>query len=270
MQIPLYQVDAFATRVFEGNPAAVCLLDGGFLHDATMQAIAAENALSETAFVVPDGDGFGLRWFTPSAEVDLCGHATLAAAHVLFTEQGVAGDGLRFETRSGELRVERRGARLALDLPALVAAPCGAPADLVAALGRAPREVLRGVDYVAVYDHEEEVRALTPDLARLAALDARGAVVTAPGRDVDFVSRYFAPAIGIPEDPVTGSTHGTLALYWSERLGLRKLRARQLSRRGGELSCRLDGDRVVLLGHAVTYLRGVIELAPVDQGRLRP
>lgn len=239
----------------------MCLLDGGFLHDATMQAIAAENALSETAFVVPDGDGFGLRWFTPSAEVDLCGHATLAAAHVLFSERGYDGRVARFTTRSGELRVERHGDALALDIPAVVATPCEPPPSLVEGLGARPREVLVGLDYVAVFATEEEIRSLTPDAARLVTLDRRGVVATAPGRDVDFVSRYFAPAIGIPEDPVTGSTHGTLAPYWSERLGLLTLRARQLSRRGGDMTCRLEGDRVVLLGHAVTYLRGVIEVA---------
>lgn len=260
MQLPLYQVDAFARRVFEGNPAAVCPLER-WLDDATMQAIAAENALSETAFFVADGPVVALRWFTPSAEVDLCGHATLAAAHVLCTELGAGGDTVRFTTRSGALRVERHGDELALDLPAQVAVPCEVPTGLVEGLGRTPREVLRGEDFVVVFDHEDDVRSLEPDLARLAALDARGVVVTAPGRDVDLVSRFFAPAIGIPEDPVTGSTHCALVPYWAERLGTPTLRARQLSRRGGELTCRLEGERVVLVGRAVTFLRGVIEIA---------
>lgn len=250
MQLPLYHVDAFARRVFEGNPAAVCPLER-WLDDATMQAIAAENALSETAFFVADGPVVALRRFTPSAEVDLCGHATLAAAHVLFTELGAGGDAVRFTTRSGALRVERHGDELALDLPVQVAVPCAAPPGLVEGLGRTPHDVLRG---------EDDVRSLEPDLARLAALDARGVVVTAPGGDVDLVSRFFAPAIGIPEDPVNGSTHFALVPYWAERLGTPTLRARQLSRRGGELTCRLEGERVVLLGRAVTFLRGVIEI----------
>jgi len=260
MPIQLYQVDAFASRVFEGNPAAVCPLER-WLDDATMQAIAAENALSETAFFVPQGGAFALRWFTPTAEVDLCGHATLAAAFVLFTELDFDGDVARFATRSGELRVAREGDALSLDLPALVAMPCPAPAGLAEALGRAPREVLVAEDYVAVFEREEDVRALDPDMDALTRLDRRGVVVTAPGHDVDLVSRYFAPAIGIPEDPVTGSTHASLAPYWAGRLGVRSVRARQVSHRGGELTCRVEGDRVVLVGHAVTYLRGAIELA---------
>ena len=259
MPIPIYQVDAFTNRVFGGNPAAVCPLER-WLDDATMQAIATENALSETAFFVRQGAGFGLRWFTPTAEVDLCGHATLAAAHVLVTELGFEGDVVRFETRSGELRVARAGDSLALDLPALVATPCATPAGFADALGRAPHEVLVAADYVAVFEHEDDVRSLEPDMARLARLDRRGVVATAPGRDVDLVSRFFAPGIGIPEDPVTGSTHASLVPYWAERLGVRSLRARQLSRRGGELTCRLAGDRVVLLGRSVTFLRGAIDV----------
>ena len=259
MRIPLYQVDAFASRVFEGNPAAVCPLER-WLDDDVLQAIAAENALSETAFFVAEGAGYRLRWCTPVAEVDLCGHATLAAAHVLFTELGFAGDVVRFATRSGELCVVREGAALALDLPLAEATPCSAPAGLVEALGRPPLEVLAAADYVAVFAHEDDIRALEPDMAALARLDRRGVVVTAPGVDVDLVSRYFAPGIGIPEDPVTGSTHASLAPYWAARLGVRSLRARQLSRRGGALTCRLEGDRVVVSGRAVTFLRGAIDI----------
>jgi len=252
-RLPLWQVDAFTGTLFAGNPAAVCLLDA-WLPDATLQAIAAENNLSETAFAVPRDGDFALRWFTPAQEVDLCGHATLAAAHVLLGERAA----VTFHTRSGALGVERRGGLLAMDFPALPAAAVRAPDALEHGLGRRPREVLRAVDYLVVYDTAAEIEALVPDQERLARLDGRGVIVTAPGTDADFVSRFFAPKAGIPEDPVTGSAHSTLAPYWAARLGKTRLRARQISRRGGELECVLRGDRVEIAGRAVTYLEGTI------------
>lgn len=258
MKIRQYQVDAFAQRVFEGNPAAVCPLEA-WLDEALMQAIASENNLAETAFFVPVDDGFELRWFTPVREVDLCGHATLAAAHVLFGILGYPGEIISFATRSGELRVERDGDRLAMDFPAVPCGPCTPPQALIEGLGRRPERVFAATDYMAVFDSEDTVRALAPDLARLGALDRRGVIVTAPGRAVDFVSRFFAPNYGIDEDPVTGSAHCALAPYWAERLGRQQLWARQVSPRGGDVHCRLTGERVVLSGHAVTFMTGEID-----------
>lgn len=259
MKIRLYQVDAFASRAFSGNPAAVCPLDA-WLDDSLLQAIADENNLSETAFFVPDGDGFALRWFTPTTEIDLCGHATLASAHVLFNILGYAGERIRFRTRSGELVVERAGTALAMDFPALPPRPCPAPPALLAGLGATPTAILAADDYIAVFDDEASVRALAPDFACFRRLDRRGVVVTAPGSDVDFVSRFFAPKVGIAEDPVTGSAHCELTPYWAARLGKNELSARQVSRRGGELGCRLHGARVIVSGRAVTFLQGEIEL----------
>ncbi len=260
--LDLYQVDAFAAEPFTGNPAAVVPLEA-WLPDELMQAIAAENALSETAYLVPAGPArYELRWFTPAAEVDLCGHATLAAAYVLFERLGEEGEAVTFDSRSGPLGVRRgEGGRLVLDFPARPAEPCRPPETLAAALGAAPVEI-RGAerDYLAVFDREADVRALRPDFGRLEALDRGGTIVSAPGEDVDFVSRYFCPAFGILEDPVTGSAHSTLVPYWSERLGRSTLRARQVSRRGGELWCVDRGDRVEIAGHAVLYLEGRIRL----------
>ena len=256
MRIRQYVVDAFASRPFTGNPAAVCLLPH-WLEDDVLQAIARENNLSETAFLVDDGEVYGLRWMTPECEVDLCGHATLAAAHALFSHEGVNRDVLRFHTRSGELRVARRAdGWLELDFPAQPAAPCATPAMLVSALGLTPREVRAGMDFLVVLESERQVRALMPDMAHLASLPLRGVIVTAPGEDVDFVSRFFAPGVGIPEDPVTGSAHCALTPYWAERLGKSALKARQISRRTGELRCELQGDRVLIAGQAVTFLVG--------------
>ena len=260
MKIRLFQVDAFARRLFEGNPAAVCPL-GAWLEDDILQAIAEENNLSETAFFVPAGTGFELRWFTPLAEVDLCGHATLASAHVLFEELGYTEPAIRFATRSGELRVERRGDLLAMDFPARPPLPCAVPSALVDGLGAEPAEVLAADDYVAVFQDEVSVRALAPDMARLRLLGLRGVCVTAPGTGtVDFVSRFFAPGVGVPEDPVTGSAHCELAPYWAARLGKRRLKARQVSRRGGDVSCDLLDDRVILAGGAVTFMQAEIQL----------
>jgi len=222
--------------------------------DALLQAIAEENNLAETAFFVPEGDGFALRWFTPAAEVDLCGHATLAAAHVLFTHLGFAGPVARFQTRSGELRVVRAVAGLSMDFPASAPRPVPAPAALASALGHAPREVLAAFDYVAVFQSEDDVQALDPDFAQLKQLDLRGVVATAPGREVDFVSRCFFPKLRIDEDPVTGSAHCETAPYWAARLGRSELVARQLSRRGGTVRCQVDGDRVTLAGGAADFM----------------
>lgn len=261
MDLPIFQVDAFTDRVFGGNPAAVCPLPR-WLSDETLRAIAAENNLSETAFLVRTADRLELRWFTPEVEVDLCGHATLATAHVLFTHLDPGRRAARFETReAGTLEVSRRDDGLVeLVLPRRPAEPCPAPAGLVEAIGRTPRETLRSRDLVAVLDSEEEVRALAPDLAAVKRLDAAGLIVTAPGRTADFVSRYFAPQVGIPEDPVTGSAHCTLAPYWAARLGKRRLAAIQVSARSGQLACEDRDHTVALAGRAAEYLRGTITI----------
>lgn len=261
MKIPIWQVDAFASAVFAGNPAAVCLLDA-WLGDGVLQAIAAENNLSETAFLVPRGEEFELRWFTPAAEVALCGHATLAAAKVLFDLRGWPQPEIRFRTRQrGTLAVQRRGDLFEMDFPALPASPVETPAGLEAALGAEPRQVLASTDdWLAVLDDEETVRALKPDLAALATFACRCLVPTARGAAADFVSRAFAPRIGIPEDPVTGSAHCALAPYWAGVMGKDELRAFQVSARGGEVRCRVAGERVKLAGRAVVYLEGAISV----------
>ena len=259
MKIPCYQIDAFTSSVLRGNPAAVCLLDA-WRSDATLQNIAAENNLSETAFVVPRGGEFELRWFTPTLEMDLCGHATLAAAFVLFTEHHFAGDVIRFHSRSGVLTVARAGEMFTLDFPSRPAIRCPEPEELLRGLGAKPATVLKSRDFLAVFDTEAEVRALRPDFAALKNLECLGIIATSPGDGCDFVSRFFAPAAGVDEDPVTGSAHCTLIPYWAARLGKNKLSARQISRRGGELFCELTGDRVLIGGKAVLYLRGEIVL----------
>ncbi len=257
--IPLYQVDAFAHQRFEGNPAAVCPLDD-WLDDYLLQAIAEENNLSETAFIIPAGDGFALRWFTPSTEVGLCGHATLASAHVLFEHLDYRAPQIKFDTRSGRLAVEKTSSGLRMDFPAIPARPCATPEQLIQALGRTPIRVLANEDYIAVFENESVVRQLQPDFSLLSELDRRGVMVTAPGDQHDFVSRYFAPRIGIPEDPVTGAAHCTLAPYWANKLGKETLKARQVSRRGGEIGCQVQGDRIILSGQAVTYMIGEISI----------
>lgn len=259
MKLPYYHVNAFAAEIFRGNPAGVCLLES-WLPDETLQLIAAEQNLSETAFIVARKEGFELRWFTPSTEVDLCGHATLAAAFVLFTERGIASAKVCFHSRSGLLTVLRGGDGLTLDFPSRPALPCETPAALVEGLRTTPEQVLKARDYLAVFAHESDVRALKPDFARLAGLDAFGIIATAPGDDCDFVSRFFAPAAGVNEDPVTGSAHCTLIPYWSRRLGVERLQARQISMRGGELHCELAGERVLIGGRATVYMRGEIQL----------
>jgi PhzF family phenazine biosynthesis protein len=259
MRLPYFVVDAFASRPFAGNPAGVCPLEQ-WLPDTLLQQIAAENNLSETAFFVPEGEAWHLRWFTPAVEVDLCGHATLASAFVLFAELGCTHDQIRFRTKSGFVAAERRGELIELDFPAWKPASTPASEALMRGLGKAPREVLRSRDLLAVYDSQAEVAALAPDLALLETLDSLGVIVTAPGEDADFVSRFFAPRAGIPEDPVTGSAHSTLIPYWAARLGKADLFARQISRRGGELYCKHLGERVAIGGRAVIYSRGQIEI----------
>ena len=259
MKLRLYQVDAFAGRPFEGNPAAVVPLEE-WLPDGLMQAIALENNLSETAFFVPEGDGYAIRWFTPAAEVDLCGHATLASAWVLFERLGFKGKRVSFSSRSGELNVGQEGDLLVLDFPAQPARPVPIPVGLVEALGARPSECLVNIDLMAVFDDPGQVERLKPRMNALAAMDFRGVIVTAPSQDYDFVSRFFGPGVGVPEDPVTGSSYTKLAPYWAERLGKPRLRARQVSARGGDVQCTVKGDRVLIGGHAASYLEGDIEL----------
>ncbi|WP_022949477.1 PhzF family phenazine biosynthesis protein [Methylohalobius crimeensis] len=259
MRIQQYQVDAFANRVFEGNPAAVCPLDH-WLEDRILQAIAEENNLAETAFFVPGQQGFRLRWFTPIREVALCGHATLASAHVLFNHLGHTGKSVTFDTRSGELTVEREDERMVMNFPSVPPRPCPPPSKLLEGLKATPLEVLSADDYIAVFENEAAIRAIAPSMTTLTELDLRGVVVTAPGQHADFVSRFFAPKYGIPEDPVTGSAHCELAPYWSSRLNKHSLAARQLSKRGGDVHCQISGQRVLLSGRAVTFLEATIEL----------
>ena len=261
MRLPIYQVDAFTDSLFAGNPAAVCPLEA-WLPDATMQAIAAENNLAETAFFVRQGSDYALRWFTPSVEVDLCGHATLAAGHVVFRFIEPQRQSVDFRTaKAGTLRVSRRADMLVMDFPARPATPVEAPPGLLAALGGAPRQVLAARDHLVVYGSAAEVAALEPDFAALAKVQCWAAIATAPGADgIDFVSRFFAPRQGIDEDPVTGSSHTTLVPYWAKRLRKTELQARQLSRRGGALICALHGDRVRIGGRAVLYLEGQIQV----------
>ena len=259
MRIPYFQVNAFTQEPFAGNPAGVCLLEK-WLPDPQLQSVAAENNLSETAFLVREADGYRLRWMTPTTEVDLCGHATLASAHVLFFERACTENAIQFQTLSGKLSATRLGDMVELNFPSRPPQPCTAPPALLNGLGRKPMQVLKSRDFLAVYESLNDVTSLQPDMDSLCLLDSLGVIVTAPGQDVDFVSRFFAPKVGVPEDPVTGSAHCSLIPYWAERLGKRTLRARQISRRGGELLCELKGTRVALAGHAVVYCRGELQL----------
>lgn len=259
MRIRLVQVDAFTNKTFGGNPAAVCPLDA-WLPDDLLQAIASENNLSETAYFVPKRNEYELRWFTPVAEIDLAGHPTLATAWVMTHTLGIDRDKFVFHTKIGDtLVVSRDGARLAMDFPARPPAP-KAIGDVAAALGAKPAEVLAARDGFAVFAREDEVRALKPDMAKVAELDGLGLIATAPGKDCDFVSRFFAPKHNIPEDPVTGSAHTTLIPYWAKRLGKSEMFARQVSARGGEIWCRDRGDRVTIAGTCAPYLDGWIEV----------
>jgi PhzF family phenazine biosynthesis protein len=258
MNVPIYQVDAFTGKLFGGNPAAICPLDT-WLPDATMQSIAAENNLAETAYYIRKNGGFHIRWFTPGVEVDLCGHATLAAAHVIMEIRREAKQGrVTFDSKSGELIVTRESDLYALDFPARPPSETKFDKNLFEALGAKPKQVLGARDYLCIFETEAEVRALKPSMEKLAAIDRLATIVTAPGADCDFVSRFFAPAKGVPEDPVTGSAHCTLIPYWAERLGKTKLFARQVSARGGELWCEHRGGRVTIAGRAVKYLEGSI------------
>lgn len=268
MAIPYYHVDAFTSELFAGNPAGVCILSA-FLADGVMQKIAAENRHSETAFVVPRPDGdFDLRWFTPTVEDDLCGHATLASAYVLALRKHTVWP-VRFHTRSGMLTVAQGQDSFAdhdsfeMDFPARPPQPCETPVDLLPALGLKTALVMKSRDYLVVVDHAEQVRALSPDITALAKLEIvnGGTIVTAPGEDdVDYVCRLFSPAEGIDEDPATGSIHCTLAPYWAGQLGKDTLRAQQLSARGGSMQCTIGGDRVKITGTARLYLHGMLEL----------
>lgn len=261
MRIPLYQVDAFTSRLFGGNPAAVCLLED-WLDDRLLQEIAAENNLSETAFLVRNASGFDLRWFTPVTEVALCGHATLASAQVIFALLRWPEETIRFRTRrSGELLVRRREDLLEMDFPTLPANPIAPPATLAQAIPAPALAVLGSAeDLLVELADEKTVRELQPDFPALAAIACRGVIVTAPGTDCDFVSRFFAPRFGIPEDPVTGSAHCVLVPYWARKLGKTILTARQVSARGGEMHCEECGDRVRIGGRAVVYLEGSISV----------
>jgi PhzF family phenazine biosynthesis protein len=258
MELTLYQIDAFADKVFKGNPAAVCPLDC-WLADMDLQAIAEENNLSETAFYVPTEVGFHLRWFTPKAEVDLCGHATLAAAYVIFNFSDYVVNIVNFKTRSGKLTVTKSNDLLVMDFPSQPGKPCETPRLLIEGLGNEPVEVLSSEDYLAVFENEDDVIALKPNFDALSKLDQRGVIVTAEGKDVDFVSRFFAPRYGINEDPVTGSAHCALTPYWADRLSKTKLSAKQVSKRSGYIECELKGERVFLAGKAIEYMKGTIK-----------
>lgn len=263
MALPFYQIDAFSSRPFWGNPAAVCPLMN-WLPEEVLQAIASENNLSETAFIVP-GDSMGhyhLRWFTPKAEVDLCGHATLATAHVLLSELSISTDILTFSTKSGPLTVKRDATGYVMDFPAVPAEPCKQEVDVKRLIGIDGEVVGKAMDLMVRVDSEEAVESLSPNLPAIAALDARGLIVTAKSSEegVDFVSRFFAPQVNVPEDPVTGSAHCTMAPYWAKELGKSSFFARQIGPRGGELRIRLEGDRVYLTGEAVTVITGEMKL----------
>ena len=257
MELSLYQIDAFASKLFEGNPAAVCPLDA-WLPDEMMQNIATENNLSETAFFVPKGDDFHIRWFTPVSEVDLCGHATLATAYVLFNILGYEKTKIVFESRSGILTVAKDNEWLVMDFPAQPPVACDTPDEIVMAFGKTPVECLTSDDYVVVFENEKDVESADPDFEQLKKLGLRGVAITAKSNRYDFVARFFAPNYGIPEDPVTGAAYTQRAPYWATRLGLKKLTAKQLSHRGGELTCEIAGDRVFISGKAIKYLEGKI------------
>ncbi len=259
MILPFYQIDAFTENRFGGNPAAVCPLES-WLPKKTLQNIAAENNLSETAFFISKENGFELKWFTPKTEVDLCGHATLAAAFVIFKHLGFSKKEIEFQTKSGLLKVSNTQGLLSMDFPATKAEVVEDPYDLIFGLGIKPLKVLKSRDYLAVYNKESEIKALKPNFAQLKKLECLGVIATAKGDECDFVSRFFAPAVGINEDPVTGSAHTTLIPFWSEKLKKSKMIAKQISKRGGELLCENKGERVVISGKAVTYLKGQIEI----------
>lgn len=259
MKIPIYQVDAFADKLFGGNPAAVCPLES-WLSDETMQNIAEENNLSETAFFIKKGDAFEIRWFTPKVEIELAGHPTLATAHVIFNHLGYSGAQIKFISKGGELMAIKKEGLIWLDFPAFEAAAVRPPASLIDGLGQKPHQVLKGRDFLAVFKSESEILSLKPDFAELEKVDCLGIIVTAQGDKCDFVSRFFAPRAGINEDPVTGSAHTLLTPYWAKQLHKKKLHAFQVSKRRGELFCEHLGSRVLIGGRSVTYLEGTIDV----------
>ncbi|MBI3817954.1 MAG: PhzF family phenazine biosynthesis protein [Planctomycetes bacterium] len=260
MQVPIYQIDAFAGAVFGGNPAAVCPLDS-WLPDGVLQSIAGENNLSETAFFIKSGNDYEIRWFTPASEIELCGHATIASGFVIFKFIEPAATRVKFKTRkAGDLAVARDGEWYILDFPSRPPRPARSPEGLAEALGRPPISVWEYKKLLAVFEDASIVESMRPDFNKIAGLEFDGVIVTAPGRDCDFVSRYFAPHLGINEDPATGSSHCLLTPFWADKLGKNALRARQVSRRGGELRCELSADRVKIAGRAAMYLEGFISI----------
>lgn len=262
MKQKIYQIDAFTSKLYGGNPAAVCILES-WLDTSLMQQIAAENNLAETAFAVAKDDHYELRWFTPEVEVDLCGHATLATAFVLYNHYDYQENMLRFiSPRSGELLVQKNDSGLlTMDFPADELIAVSEQANISEAIGKTPTKTFKGkTDYMLIYETQEEIEAMQPNFHLLNELDCRGVIITAKGNDVDFVSRFFAPQCGIPEDPVTGSAHTTLTPYWSEKLNKKVMTAKQLSERGGDIQCEYHGDRVKISGNGVCYLVGEINI----------
>jgi PhzF family phenazine biosynthesis protein len=259
LELDLYQIDAFTDRPFQGNPAAVIPLET-WLPDNIMQSIAEENNLSETVFFVPTRNGFHIRWFTPETEVDLCGHATLAAAYVLFNILKYNKDKIEFKSKSGTLTVSQKDDWLVMDFPAQPPIPCNVPDEIVKAFGKTPIECLRSEDYIVVFETESDIIAIKPDIDYLKKLDLRGVIITAKSGQYDFVSRFFAPKYGIDEDPVTGSAHTQLVPYWARKLDKATMKAKQVSEREGEIVCELRDDRVLISGKAVKFLEGRIEL----------
>ena len=260
MRLPFYQIDAFSKELFGGNPAGVCPLQAWF-PDRILQKIAAENNLAETAFFVQRDDEFEIKWFTPLVEVDLCGHATLASAHVIFNHLDFQTDHIKFSSKSGILEVKKDGDKLSLDFPADFCDPVAPPEGLIEAIGMEPLYCYQGkTDFMLIYPEENDIKGLKPDFMKLEKVEARGIIVSAPGKEVDFVSRFFAPAVGVNEDPVTGSAHTSLIPYWSRNLVKTEMKARQLSERGGDLWVKMKGNRVEISGYAKTYLEGEIEI----------
>ncbi|GMT43798.1 MAG: putative isomerase [bacterium] len=259
MEITLYQVDAFASELFEGNPAAVCPLET-WLPEEIMQSIAAENNLSETAFFVPNDNEYHIRWFTPASEVDLCGHATLASAYVLFNILGYKKERIIFKSKSGPLTVMKDNEWLIMDFPAQPPVACDIPEEIVKAFNTTPIECLKSEDYIVIFEHETDIKSANPDFEQLKKLDLRGVIITAKSNRYDFVARFFAPKYGVPEDPVTGSAYTQLAPYWANQLGLKRFNIKQLSERSGELTCEIIDDRVLISGKAILYLEGRIKI----------
>lgn len=260
MKTKLYQVDAFTNNVFGGNPAAVCPL-AEWIADDLMQNIAMETNLADTAFYVPNGNGFDIRWFTTKMEVALCGHATLATAHVLFTHENYTGSEIVFNSKSGELKVAKNGDWYTLDFPADTLTETEITTELTAGFNYSPIKAYKGkTDYILVFDSEDQIKTMQPDFDKIAKVDCRGIIVTAKGNEVDFVSRFFGPQSGLTEDPVTGSAHTSLTPYWAQVLGKTEFTAKQLSARGGFLKCKLNNSRVLISGQAKTFMQGELEI----------